>query len=345
MWYFILVIFSLASSSLYAQDRIYRCRGQYVTNIEYEKYPDVYKKECKLIASQPNVTPKGDTTLKSKPKSKSPSSDDVKFSMDMLEGSHFNPRYSGYSVEEVVNAIDKLIGLKKAEFESTIEFNARKARGLSEKFLNNATFDDIFAFSVPVSGSREISYKYDADTYVTELYVLPKSSSGYNLSALGGSQSKYEEEQITLGELNPDLFPLGSKEKQIDVYKGSNAFGAVVSVDRSISTKFGIAAKRISFLHFERKVIYSNPAVSAQFKVDNLKAASELPALKALVVMKLIPPFILHNTKHFSPTIKSPHDVMVEDRYLVGDVLGIVFYSGITGEMFARIPEKFGRID
>ena len=35
----------------------------------------------------------------------------------------------------------------------------------------------------------------------------------------------------------------------------------------------------------------------------------------------------------------------MQEKYLYGDVLGIVFYSGKTGEIFARLPENFGKAE
>jgi len=32
-----------------------------------------------------------------------------------------------------------------------------------------------------------------------------------------------------------------------------------------------------------------------------------------------------------------------QGKYLTGGVLGIVFYSGLTGEVFARLPDGFGK--
>ena len=30
-------------------------------------------------------------------------------------------------------------------------------------------------------------------------------------------------------------------------------------------------------------------------------------------------------------------------KYISGSILGIVYYSGLTGEIFARLPDSFGR--
>ena len=83
--------------------------------------------------------------------------------------------------------------------------------------------------------------------------------------------------------------------------------------------------------------------VSAQFKLENSRASTELPTMKALVVMKLKNPYVLYHFKHLEPTRDSPLDVYMQKKFLTGDVLGIVYYSGTTGEIFARLPENFGK--
>jgi hypothetical protein len=68
-----------------------------------------------------------------------------------------------------------------------------------------------------------------------------------------------------------------------------------------------------------------------------------LPAMKALIVMKLSAPYVVYNFRHKEPTRDSPTDISWKEKFLTGDVLGIVYYSGKTGEIFARLPDAFGR--
>ena len=77
--------------------------------------------------------------------------------------------------------------------------------------------------------------------------------------------------------------------------------------------------------------------------MENAKAARELPTLKALVVMKLVDPYIVYDFMHSKPTRDSPIEVTSQGKYLTVNVFGIVFYSGLTGEVFARLPDTFGK--
>jgi hypothetical protein len=77
--------------------------------------------------------------------------------------------------------------------------------------------------------------------------------------------------------------------------------------------------------------------------LDNAQAAAELPELKALIVMKLTDPYVVYNFTHKEPKRDSPTDISSQEKFLTGDVLGIFYYSGRTGEIFARLPEAFGK--
>jgi hypothetical protein len=59
--------------------------------------------------------------------------------------------------------------------------------------------------------------------------------------------------------------------------------------------------------------------------------------------MKLADPYVVYNFSSSKPTREDPYDIINRSRYLTGNVLGIVFYSGITGEIFARLPDGFGK--
>lgn len=243
-------------------------------------------------------------------------------------------------IEKVVGAIEKLSGVKKGEFESTADFNARKTAAFSEKFLGGLTLEDTFAFVLPVSSADKyfsgFKYSFNADTSEVRLLVLPKPSS---MNGIGGPDF-----QIARRESNGlDQFDVDRKVQSRSTYKASNAYGASVTVEESNYNSFGIAAKKIPFLEITRALFYQDPEPTAQFNLDNAKASKELPALKVLVVMKLSDPYIVYDFMHSKPTRDKPTEFSDQGKYLTGNVLGIVFYSGVTGQIFARLPERFGK--
>ncbi len=264
----------------------------------------------------------------------------VKFSMAMLGSGRIDPGYMGIPVAEVVDAIEKITGAEKGEFESTVDYNARKAAALTGKFLSGSSVDDTFAFVSRVSkvepGIEGLGYDFNADTSEVRLFALPELSS---MNGLGAPDNQ------TIRHVSYDLdqFDLDFKINSKSTYEASNAYGAKVTVNKTSSTSLGIAVNRSPFLSFTRGLFNPNPIPAVQFNLENVRAAKELPALKALVVMKMAAPYVVYNFSHSAPTRDNPRDTSIQSKYLTGNVSGIVFYSGVTGEIFARLPEAFGK--
>jgi len=267
-------------------------------------------------------------------KQKSKKSSITKFSMSMIEGDHIDLRYAGLPIAEVINGIEKLTDLKKGEFESTADFNARKAVALTKKILGDSSVDDTFAFVVPVT-KRNLSdrglllYEFNADTSELNLFAFGDTSPLNGIGAPDYQGTTHEKEGLY-------KFRLDFKLNSTRTYQASNAYGASVSVEETISTSLGVAANKIPlFLSY-------NPTV--QLNMKNAIAAKELPSLKALVVMKLDAlPYVVYNFKHSTPTRDDPTEFTNSEKYLTGNILGFVFYSGLTGEIFARLPDNFGK--
>lgn len=264
----------------------------------------------------------------------------VKFTMSMIGSGRIDPAYAGIPVSEVVEAIEQISNVEKSEFESTAEYNKRKSVALARTFLGDLTVEDTFAFVVPVAASRQyvngVKYNYNADTGEVRLYALPKSSTMNGIGAPDYRTNRRESKGL-------DQFAIEFKNLSKNTYQASNAYGATITVEESNSITHGIAANRIPFLDFKREIIYRNPMPAVQFNMENAKAAKELPSLKALIVMKLADPYVVYDFFHSKPTRDNPKEMSNQGKYLTGDVMGIVFYSGTNGEILARIPETFGK--
>lgn len=323
-WVVLIILASLAGSTL-AQ-----------TEPAAKKKPPVKQEQKKEEAAKPAPAPVA--VVKPAP----PKPPAIKFSMSMLESGRIDLRYAGIPVGEVVDAIEKMTGSKKGEFESTADYNARKAAALTGRFLGDSSVEDTFAFVVPVSKGGPyrdgLGYDFNADTSEVRLFALPKQSSMNGIGAPDYQTNRRKSNGL-------DQFDLDFKVDSKSTYEGSNAYGAKVTVEKTSSTRLGIAVNRIPFLSFKREMIYSNPVASVQFNLENARAAKELPALKALVVIKMADPYVLYDFFHSEPTRDKPNDMTSQGKYLTGDVLGIVFYSGVTGEIFARLPDAFGRTE
>lgn len=252
----------------------------------------------------------------------------VKFSMSMIENEYIDKEYVGIPAEEVIRSVKKMINIEKGEFESTSEFNSRKEAELAGKFLGNSTLQDIFAFVVPFNKTGEtLRYKYNADTRDVSLYVLPEFIS---FDGIG----------------SPDYISGQKSKDNLD-----NFFLSSSIVGKEDWLVNGIAANRIPFFSFKRKYesggyeYYSNPVSVARFNMESSQAAKELPALKMLIVMKLASPYIWYNYEYIDLGIFSPTGIIKQYEYLAGDVLGVLLYSGLTGNIFVRMPENFGKLE
>jgi hypothetical protein len=58
----------------------------------------------------------------------------IKFTMAMLESGRIDPGYVGFAAADVIEALEKMTVSKKGEFESTADYNARKAADLPPNF-------------------------------------------------------------------------------------------------------------------------------------------------------------------------------------------------------------------
>lgn len=326
-WVVLTILASLAASTL-AQ-----------TEPAAKKKPPVKQEQKKEEVAKPAPAPVA--VVKPAP----PKPPAIKFSMSMLESGRVDPGYVGFPAADVIEAVEKLTGAKKGEFESTADYNARRDAALSAKFLDNASVNDIYAFVVPVPKGGKyrdgLGYEFDADTGDVKLYALPKSSEYLSLNGIGAPDYQTNRRESK----GLDQFRLSTKIESNSTYQGSNAYGATVTVEKTSMSSAGIAANRIPFLSFKRDIVYANPTVSAQFKLDNSRASAELPAMKALIVMRLSAPYVVYNFTHKEPKRDSPTDISMQEKFLAGDVLGIVYYSGQTGEIFARLPENFGKAE
>ena len=264
----------------------------------------------------------------------------VKFSIAMLESGRFDPGYFGFSIAEVVDAIEKTTSAKKGEYELTTEYSARRAAALTGKFLADYSLDDTFAFVLAVAKGWEsrvgLGYDFNADTSEVRLFVLPKWSSMNGIGESGDQTNRREYKGF-------DQFNLEWKLDSESAYEGSNAHGAKVRVEKVSYTRLGIVVNRIPFLSFTRGIFYIDPSSTTKFTIERVRAAKELPAMKALFVMRLANPYIAYHFSSVAPTLESPRDISNRHKYLTGDVLGIIFYSGLTGEIFSRLPEDFGK--
>ena len=268
-----------------------------------------------------------------------------KFTLAAIQGDRVDLAATRLPVETLLDAVKKAAVVpKKGEFESTADYEARKTAARSASFLGGSTLNDTFAISIPVSkwAHQHLAYTFNPDASEGAFFVLPATSTG-------GTKGIFEKREYG-AESGIDFFTdLASKILSRSTYEGSNAYGAKVTVEKTVSVSYGLAANRIPFLTFARKDYYGSDLTSAsnlaviRFKMDGATASKTIPDLKSLIVFSLRDPFILEDGMYVEPKRDRPREIISSDPFLRIDVTGIVWYSQATGEVFARLPENFGK--
>lgn len=243
------------------------------------------------------------------------------FSFDALKSGHIDPKYIGVPLPPLFAAIEKMTQLTKGEFESTTEFEKRRAAALETKLLGNLTLDDILPVVVSVEKQRydvPLYYAYDADKAQVSLTdgALPKTYNG-----IGGPGTFSPSEQPSYY-----TFAVDREFAPKETYTGTNGYGASVTVEKLSGTDYVIATDR------------STSLTLPPFAMEATRAASELPSLKALLLVKLRAPYVAYDFFHSEPTRTHPTELTLRTKAVFGDVLGVVYFSGKTGEIIAKTP-------
>jgi hypothetical protein len=259
----------------------------------------------------------------------SPKSQSSAFSMQSLEGDVLDAKYRGLPIRQAVEQLEKATSSKRGEYESTQAYESRMAAALSKPILFGQPVSSRLAFVAPAlkEHSASFQYHYDADSAEVVLTVNGSTTVMDNVENPNWTPT---------GSLSPlvQTLELGSFQLAQSTYVGSNGFGVKVRVEKDASLHVGLAPNGDSFLAL--------PAV-AYVPMTSAAAAKELPALKALVVFKLSAPYLSYAYFHAEPTRDSPYDLTAHHKFLVGSVEGVVFFSGVSGKVIARIPDGFGK--
>jgi len=263
------------------------------------------------------------------------------FSHETLDSGRLKVGYTGLPPESIANALEKIVGIKKGEFETTEKFEARKAAQLSSPYIPNLALTDIHAFTSSVDKadySQGISYRYDADTQTVAIMVSPLETKPNHIGGKDYSASTIESIQQQRNAPALDVLSLSSKTLLKNSYVASNAYGAKVVVEKTTSIGFSLGLDQIAFVTDRNK--YGSPSSSplSQFKLEPTKAAKELTALKALFIVKLVEPYLDFHFIHIEPKRDSPTEMLHTSYLIRGTLLEVAIYSGLTGEIFARIP-------
>lgn len=255
----------------------------------------------------------------------------TKFTPSFLSSGMIDPKFKGASPSNLVSSLEGLQDIKKGEFEKTEDFNKRKANALSVKLIDDYGVEDVFPLVIDVSKYSTclhgIMYGYNPDTSKATLHLsaYPESYGDRNFIS-GYDSQKY------------DTFELGREYQKDRTYVGSNAFGVQANVTEVEGVIYTIASKKIDFVPGKRTLSCFEKEALFKFSMDAETAAKELPTLKALIMLKVKPPYVLYRNFHQGATRSDLTETKVMTKALYGDVVGIVIYSGTTGKIVTRFP-------
>jgi len=242
------------------------------------------------------------------------------FSLDVLDKGVIPPQYAGMPIRTIFEALEKRTQLAKGEFESSADFNQRQKTALESALIGQVHVSDILAFVIPVqkkSYSEPFYYTYDADNGEA---LLTMSANRKTFNNIGSPNYSIQSERLRY-----DSYEIKSDSAPTEKYAASNAYGATVNVTKFDSTNYTFAT-------------FGSGGYSLKVQMDAKRAASELPTLKALLLVKLREPYAAYDYFHADPTRDTPTEIIEHTKSLVGDVLGVVFYSGRSGEIVAKSP-------
>lgn len=257
-------------------------------------------------------------------------------SLALSEVSRIDPAYQGMSLSMLLDDIEQ----------------SRTEDGLPDASDSNTSHhkSDLHCFVRPIVKierySHGISYLYEPGSDAIDVFILPRRSTFFDINGIQQRAGQLiQHDNIPREDGLYDLLDFDTVTTSKNVYEADGQTSSAMSTVAIFSTRSGIATTPMPFLGFARQSYYflreplpTDPTPAAQLKMDNIKAAAEIGALRVLVLTRPAAPYIHYHWNQSTPTADSPNETTVYSRYLVSDTLGFIVYSGLTGEVFAHIP-------
>jgi hypothetical protein len=223
-----------------------------------------------------------------------------------LKAESLPPRYRGNDLPGLFHAIESLErGDVKGEFETTAQFEERTKRDLSRPLLGDLSLNSLFAFQWDPS---DVHYDADAQELTATLHLEPMPHN----ATVGVVRYRLESGVVTS-------------------YEATNAYGVTAEVKRSNFTEYEIMfATPTGF----------PPEVVASIGLTPEQAKKQEAALTALLVCRLIPPFLGSATEYHEPTLQEPIESTFETHYLRVKILQVWFYNLEKGSILAQLSAR-----
>lgn len=240
-----------------------------------------------------------------------------------INAASVGPEFNGHDIVAITKMVKEAPALKpKSEFESSGEYERRKASFRSQPLVGNITPDSHLAFVV---GSE---FKYDAD--------------GQVLTATVTSWQKefFPETGYSLTEAAPkmDTVTVRSTTRERGTYIGSNAFGAKVEVTETYSEDYGLASEPASWVFNDYDEV-SRPRFSRSSAMSPDEARRFKPNARVLFICKLTEPWYRQSASGHDPTIDEPYKTLHGLNFLQVHVEQIWLIDGDSGEVVRKFSE------
>jgi hypothetical protein len=233
-----------------------------------------------------------------------------------------------YLGNDFVTIVHKLLkvesSLHKSDYEATNAFNDRRAAANGVSLLRTVNAPDPTAFVV------RVNQKYWADDGRLDAWVNLYSSHPSNPSDM-------EREGISLR--YTDI-------KDVGTYQAANAFGAVRTVQVSDWTNYTLEIPPISSSFRVNKHSYQDSEISGVQELDALLASFDISPkealelrnnLRALVVVRLEPPYARQSDRDNGPTLDDPYFARMHDLIMYVRPIALWFFDSKTGAILKKV--------
>lgn len=222
------------------------------------------------------------------------------------------------------NLWDRRTQLKKDEFETTPQYEARALNVHKQPIVGRLGENDLYAF---IEATPTI-YTYDADK---EVMSIKKDLDRTRKVLLTG------DEKIDWNE-TPSL-QLERKVVGVDYYKGSNLYGVVAKVEKVEALKWALLVNNYrGFNVLEQQG--SSAILSFTFTVKPLSARLLKPQLRLAYICRLKEPWISLGYDQIKPTINSPREYNEMGFHLPVELIEVRCFNAETGEVYSVVKPR-----
>ena len=252
-------------------------------------------------------------------------------------------QFVGHSPAGVADALAKVLDVKKGEFETSVQFEARRDEALTRPILGTLTLNDRLLFTVSVKKhttySSGLSYDYDADKQQLSLFVVSLETKPNGIGGPNMSLPTIESIRTRSNALGLITVELTSEKISENEYSASNAYGATLKVSSTAYKSVEIGAALPAFVP-KRTRFDAPPEPAMIIAMPVNRAQTLLPSLRALLITKSVPPYLEYNFIHSAPTRNAPSEFSSQQRLIRADIEQVWFFVPASGEVVAKLPAR-----